>query len=88
MDDACDFMARAAGVNDTGEKRFLGDHVAVADAAGFHFHADFSGAGIGDGALHNFDRTVGNGDLSNSHEPMMPPETVTTQEIEMGAIVQ
>jgi hypothetical protein len=88
IDDTGDFMARHAGIDQTGEKTFLGEKIAVADAAGFDFHADLAWAGIGDGSLHNFDGAVGGGYLGYSHNFMMRGEAFTTQEVRIVTFLQ
>jgi hypothetical protein len=53
-----DFVAGDARVLDTGEDAFLGDHVAVTDAAGLNLDSDLACAGLGDVALDHFKITA------------------------------
>ena len=77
IDDAGDFVAGDARIDDPGEQALLGNHVAVTEAAGFHFHADSSGTWIGDGTFDNFDGAVGRSDLCNTHGFQMRRRPVT-----------
>jgi hypothetical protein len=86
IDDPCDFVARDAGIRDSGKKIFLSDGIAVADTAGRHFHANLARAGIGDGAVYNFNGSVCESNLCNAHGWhifMMHRSPVTTQKLEI-----
>jgi hypothetical protein len=45
VDDASYFVARNSRILQSGPRTFLGENVAVADAAGLHFDADLTRAG-------------------------------------------
>lgn len=47
-----DFMTRHAWILKPGPKAFFDQNVAVTNSAGFDFHSDLSGAGLGDLAVH------------------------------------
>jgi hypothetical protein len=48
IDDSGDLVAGAAGILNAGPQAFLGEHVAVADAAGLDANAYLAGAGRGE----------------------------------------
>jgi hypothetical protein len=67
VDHACDLMTGNPRVSEPGKKPFLGEQIAVAEAAGLHLQTDFPRPGAGDGPFNNFDGAVGGRDLCNAH---------------------
>ena len=64
VDDAGDLVAGdARDIGVPGHMAFLGERVAVADAAGLHANADMAGAGIGELLLDELKRSAGGGYL-------------------------
>src|SRR5271163_1820303 len=54
VDDSGDLVAGDSGICETGPETFLGEHVAVADAACLDANADLAGAGLGEFFLDQF----------------------------------
>jgi hypothetical protein len=60
-------VSRNAGILQPGPMTVLDQDVTVADAAGFHFDTDRAGSGLGNFALHDFERASGLADLGGFH---------------------
>jgi hypothetical protein len=65
---ADDFMARDTWILQARPESLLHHSIAMADAAGLHLDSHRAGAGLGDGAFDEFERTSGFGYLNCSHE--------------------
>src|SRR5205085_9346963 len=76
IDTSRDFVTRHSRILKTGPLSLFDQHVAVANAARFDFHADLAGARLGDFALDQFKSIAGLADLRHfhfrSHEPTFP----------------
>ncbi len=62
-----DFMARDAGVRQSGKPRLLDDGVTVADAASFNLDSDLGAAGLRNRALDYFEISTRLTDLYGFH---------------------
>ncbi len=67
VDHADDFMARHARVLDAGHVAFLGEGVAVADAAGLDLDPYGTRTGLGDGAFDELEWAARFGNLYGAH---------------------
>jgi hypothetical protein len=67
VDSSRDFMAWDSGKLKPGPKAVLDEHIAVANAARFHFDADLSGARLRDFAFHQLPIAARFADLGYFH---------------------
>ena len=67
IDSAGDFMTRHARILKSWPQTFLDEHIAVANAACFHFHAHLPGGRFRDVAFHQFKISTGFADLRRFH---------------------
>src|SRR5262245_39317706 len=67
VDDAGDLVPRRPRILDSGKHALLGDHVAVADAAGLDAYADLALARLGNVAFDAFEGTLGTADGKDAH---------------------
>jgi hypothetical protein len=67
IDASADFMTRHTRILNSGPQTLFNEHVAVANAARLHFHADLAGARLRDVAFHQFKIPAGFADLGRLH---------------------
>jgi hypothetical protein len=62
-----DFVAGHTRILDSRPVTFLGQRIAVANAAGLDFDPDVTGTRLGNVAFNDFKRSAGAGDLGSAH---------------------
>ena len=67
IDASRDFMTRHARILKPGPQTLFDEHIAVANAARLHFHANLAGARLRDIAFHQFKISTGFADLRRFH---------------------
>jgi hypothetical protein len=67
VDASRDFMTRHTRILNSGPQALFHKHIAVANAAGFHFHADLSGAWLRNVTFHQFPISARFADLRRLH---------------------
>jgi hypothetical protein len=67
IDTSRDFMTRHTRILEPGPQTLFDEHIAVANAARLHFHANLPSAGLRDFAFNYFKRSIRASDLCNTH---------------------
>jgi hypothetical protein len=67
IDASSDFMTRHTGILKPGPETLFDDHIAVANAARLHFHANLPSTRLRDSAFHQFPISTGFADLRRLH---------------------